>query len=109
MERVGPLINPRIPRNLYSKRVVIAVLRGAPRPEEALEQRWKCPKCGAPRPRVRKISTTGGGLSRLLDIQHIKYYAVSCTQCGYTELYDASVLDKNRDRLMDILDIIIGG
>ncbi len=85
------------------------MMRTTAKPQEALEQRWKCPKCGAPRPTVRKISTTGGGLSRLFDIQHIKYYAVSCNQCGYTELYDASVLDKNKNRLMDILDIIIGG
>lgn len=78
-------------------------------PEEEFHLRWKCPKCSAPRPVVRKISTTGSGLSRLFDIQHLKYYAVSCIQCGYTELYDASVIDKNRGRLADILDIILGG
>jgi hypothetical protein len=35
------------------------------------------------------ISTTGSGLSKMFDIQNRKFTAVTCTNCGYTELYRA--------------------
>jgi predicted nucleic-acid-binding Zn-ribbon protein len=46
-----------------------------------------CPKCGHTDAAVGTISTTGGGLSKLFDIQTNSFNVFSCTNCGYSELY----------------------
>ncbi|WP_232701053.1 zinc ribbon domain-containing protein [Halobacterium wangiae] len=46
-----------------------------------------CPKCGHDEVDVGNISTTGSGLSKMFDIQTNKFQTVTCTSCGYTELY----------------------
>jgi predicted nucleic-acid-binding Zn-ribbon protein len=46
-----------------------------------------CPKCGHTNVDVGSISTTGSGLSKMFDIQTNKFKVVSCTNCGYSELY----------------------
>ena len=62
-----------------------------------------CPKCGHDEADVGSISTTGGGLSKLFDIQTNKFRAVSCTNCGYTEFYRA-----DRSRGGDLVDVFLG-
>ncbi len=70
--------------------------------------KFRCPKCGSTRGRVKKLAMTGAGLfDRWMDWQRNKYYFVSCTNCGYTEVYDAEVLD-GRDDISDLLDLIFG-
>ncbi len=57
---------------------------------------------------MRELAMTGTGLfDRWMDWQRNKYYFVSCTNCGYTEVYDAEVLD-GRDDISDLLDLIFG-
>ena len=34
-----------------------------------------------------KISTTGGILTKIFNLQSNKFITVSCLKCGYTELY----------------------
>jgi predicted nucleic-acid-binding Zn-ribbon protein len=46
-----------------------------------------CPKCGHEETEVDKISTTGSGLSKYFDVQNRSFTVVSCTSCGYSELY----------------------
>jgi predicted nucleic-acid-binding Zn-ribbon protein len=46
-----------------------------------------CPTCGGDEVDVGTISTTGSGLSELFDIQTNNFQTVTCTSCGYTELY----------------------
>ncbi|WP_247729752.1 zinc ribbon domain-containing protein [Halovivax limisalsi] len=46
-----------------------------------------CPKCGHTETETDEISTTGGGLSKMFDIQNRSFQVVSCTNCGYSELY----------------------
>ncbi|MFC6716899.1 zinc ribbon domain-containing protein [Natrialbaceae archaeon GCM10025810] len=46
-----------------------------------------CPKCGGTETEIDKISTTGTGLSKMFDIQNRRFMVVSCTDCGYSELY----------------------
>jgi len=48
---------------------------------------YKCPKCGHTEYEVDQIRTTGGGFSKIFDVQNKKFVAVSCTRCRYTELY----------------------
>ncbi|AWB28145.1 zinc ribbon domain-containing protein [Halococcoides cellulosivorans] len=62
-----------------------------------------CPKCGHEETDVGEIATTGTGLSKLFDIQTNSFNVVSCTNCGYSELY--------RDRTSgssDIVDVFLG-
>ncbi|MUV61363.1 zinc ribbon domain-containing protein [Halobacterium sp. CBA1126] len=62
-----------------------------------------CPKCGHDEVDVGSISTTGPGLSKMFDIQTNNFQTVTCTSCGYTELY-ADVDDRG----MDLADVFFG-
>lgn len=60
-----------------------------------------CPKCGHTGTDVDSISTTGSGLSKIFDVQTRQFTVVSCTNCGYSELY------KGRSK-NDVVDIFLG-
>ena len=78
-----------------------------PKPiDEQFERRFRCPKCDKKKAKAERVALTGAGLSKLLDIQHRKYLAVSCLTCGFTEWYDLKVLEGT-SRGMDILDVIL--
>lgn len=62
-----------------------------------------CPKCGRTETEVGSISTTGGGLSKMFDIQTNRFKVVSCTHCGYSELYRDTTAGSS-----DIVDIFLG-
>ena len=49
--------------------------------------RYQCPKCGGTEYESDQFQATGGNFAKLFDVQNKKFYTVSCTQCGYTELY----------------------
>jgi len=46
-----------------------------------------CPKCGCSEVEFDDIATTGTGFSKLFDIQNRRFTVISCTDCGYSELY----------------------
>ncbi|MGD9329396.1 MAG: zinc ribbon domain-containing protein [Cyclobacteriaceae bacterium] len=48
---------------------------------------YRCPKCNNRQYRTETVSTTGGLLSKIFDVQHRKFTAVICERCTYTELY----------------------
>ena len=48
---------------------------------------WSCPKCENKKFETGEIRAAGGFLSKMFDIQNKKFNTVSCTNCGYTELY----------------------
>jgi len=50
-------------------------------------QTFACSKCSAHEYETGQIRTTGSCLSRFFNVQNQKYTTVSCTKCGYTELY----------------------
>ncbi|MDZ7702077.1 MAG: zinc ribbon domain-containing protein [Halobacteriales archaeon] len=62
-----------------------------------------CPKCGHEETDVGTISTTGGGLSKMFDIQTNRFSVVSCTGCGYSELYRDDTPGAS-----DIVDVFLG-
>jgi len=62
-----------------------------------------CPKYGHDGTDAGKISTTGGGLSKTFDIQTNSFRVVSCTNCGYSELYRA-----DRSGSSDLVDVFFG-
>ena len=68
---------------------------------DLVEGEMGCPKCGHTEAEVDDIATTGDGVTRLLDLQNRRFRAISCTRCGYTELY------KGR-RPNEVVDLFIG-
>lgn len=62
-----------------------------------------CPKCGHTEVDVGKISTTGGTVSKLFDVQTNSFQVVSCVNCGYSELYR-----RSGSRGSDIADVFLG-
>jgi len=73
--------------------------------EEQLAQKFKCTKCGSHGAQAKTISTTGSGISKMLDIQHNKFVAVSCNRCGYTEFFNPAMLG-DQSKVGTILDVI---
>ena len=51
------------------------------------KRKYTCDKCAGTRYESGEIRTTGSGISRLLNLQHKRFATVSCTDCGYTEIY----------------------
>ena len=47
--------------------------------------KYECPKCHNGSYETGTIRTTGGGLSRFLDIQNQQFSHITCDSCGYTE------------------------
>tara|TARA_B110000438_G_scaffold26544_1_gene25306 strand:+ start:281 stop:493 length:213 start_codon:yes stop_codon:yes gene_type:complete len=60
-----------------------------------------CVKCNEVSYEESKITTTGAGLSKFLNIQANKFIAISCTGCGYTELFKG----KKSGAFENILDM----
>jgi hypothetical protein len=50
---------------------------------------YGCPKCGHTETETDSIATSGTGLSKMFDIQNRSFTVVTCTNCGYSELYRA--------------------
>lgn len=77
--------------------------------EDEISASFKCPKCGVQRAKVKKLAMTGASFfDRWMDWQRNKYYFVTCLNCGYTEVYDAEVLEGKKDVLGDLFDLIFG-
>ena len=51
------------------------------------KQVYQCPKCGCTSFEHDQFQATGGTMAKLFDIQNKKFITVSCTNCGFTELY----------------------
>ncbi len=63
---------------------------------------YVCPKCGNTQYESDQFQATGGNFAKLFDVQNKKFITLSCTQCGYTELYRAKT-----DTGMNILDFLM--
>ena len=64
--------------------------------------RWVCPKCGNRGADVDQLQATGGNFAKLFDVQNKKFITVSCSVCGYTELYKSQTSAG-----MNILDFLL--
>jgi len=51
------------------------------------KKEYVCPKCGNRQYEVDEMRATGGAFAKIFDVQNKKFTTISCTQCGYTELY----------------------
>ena len=63
---------------------------------------YVCPKCGNHTYETDQFQATGGNFAKIFDIQNKKFVTVSCTHCGYTELYKAQTSDS-----WNILDFLL--
>ena len=50
-----------------------------------------------------QFQATGGNFAKVFDIQNKKFATVTCTRCGFTELYKRMNSDG-----WDIIDFLIG-
>ena len=79
-----------------------------PHLDAQLASRFVCTKCKNSGASVKRFAATGTGLSKLFDIQHNTFIAVSCSRCGYTEVFNPEILE-GKETLGSILDLIFGG
>ncbi len=63
---------------------------------------WKCEKCGNTEFEKDQMQATGGNFSKIFDVQNKKFVTVTCTKCGYTELYKTQTSAG-----MNILDFLM--
>ena len=75
------------------------------RVDDLLAQEFVCARCENKGARVEHLSMSGTGLSRLLEIQAYRYAFVSCTNCGYTEVYNLRQLE-GKDDIGTFLEIL---
>jgi predicted nucleic-acid-binding Zn-ribbon protein len=73
--------------------------------ENLLAQEFVCARCEHVGAAVERLAMTGTGLSRLLEIQMHRYAFVSCTNCGYTEVYNLRTLE-GKDNLGTLLEVL---
>jgi len=76
--------------------------------EEQLAAKFNCPKCKHSGGKADSIAATGTGFSKFLDIQNRRFITISCTHCGYTEMYNKNMLE-GKSGISDIFDFIFGG
>ena len=76
-----------------------------PSTEALISDAFHCPKCDELGAHVEKLAMSGTGISRLFEIQPYRYAFASCSNCGYTEIYNLKTLE-GKDNLGEILEII---
>lgn len=73
--------------------------------DQLIAQKFVCSHCDHKNGYVERLAMSGTGLSRFLEIQAHRYAFVSCTNCGYTEVFNLKVLE-GKDDLGTFLDIL---
>ena len=67
-------------------------------------KQFVCPKCGCKAFDSDQFQATGGNFAKIFDVQNKKFITISCTNCGYTEIY------RNQTSTgWNVLDFLIGG
>ena len=51
---------------------------------------YECVKCGCQEFESDQFQATGGNFAKMFDIQNKRFVTVTCTKCGYTELYKSN-------------------
>lgn len=63
---------------------------------------WHCLKCNNTEYEQDRFHATGGTLAKFMDVQNKRFITISCTKCGYTEIYKA-----NTSASSNIFDFLI--
>lgn len=48
---------------------------------------YQCPKCNNHEYEEDEFRATGGAFAKIFDVQNKKFLTISCTRCGFTEIY----------------------
>lgn len=54
---------------------------------ENQQKQFVCAKCGSTSFEHDQFQATGGNFAKIFDIQNKRFITISCTRCGFTELY----------------------
>jgi hypothetical protein len=73
--------------------------------EKSFAEHYRCQKCDHREARIERISGRGTGLAR---IARKDFLAVSCENCGYTDLFNLTILEGRSD-MQNILRGLFGG
>ena len=73
--------------------------------DRLLAQEFRCARCEQQGAHVERLAMSGTGVSRFLEIQKYRYAFVSCTNCGYTEVFNLRMLE-GKDQLGTFLEIL---
>ena len=65
---------------------------------------YACVKCNNTGYTTDEFRATGSGFARFFDVQNKKFTTVSCTQCGYTEIYRGDT-----SKWGNVADFFLGG
>ncbi len=76
--------------------------------ERLLGKEFVCRHCDSEGAHVERLSMSGTGISRFLDIQPYRYAFVSCHNCGYTEIFNLRMLE-GKDNLGTFIDVLFSG
>ncbi|HHS14274.1 MAG TPA: GTP-binding protein [bacterium] len=50
---------------------------------------YRCAKCGNTQYETGEFRATGGFWTKVFDVQNKRFSTVTCSQCRYTEIYQA--------------------
>lgn len=67
------------------------------------KKQYVCPKCQNMNYSSDQFQATGGNFAKLFDVQNKKFITISCTKCGFTELYKEETSDG-----LNVLDFLMG-
>lgn len=67
------------------------------------QRQFVCTKCGCTTYTSDQFQATGGDFAKFFNVQNKKFITISCTQCGFTELYRAQTSTG-----MNVLDFLMG-
>lgn len=67
------------------------------------KKQYICPKCSNTSYESDQFQATGGTFEKLFNVQNKKFITISCSKCGFTELYK----DETSTGL-NILDFLMG-
>jgi predicted nucleic-acid-binding Zn-ribbon protein len=73
--------------------------------DRLLEQEFVCARCEHKGGHAERLAMSGTGISRFMEIQKYRYAFVSCTNCGYTEVYNLRTLE-GKDSLGTFLEVL---
>jgi len=65
---------------------------------QQLRDSFRCPKCHGQEAVVRRVSLSTSPIPGFLPLVSGKFHAVTCTLCGYTELYDECAYEKQAEK-----------
>lgn len=69
---------------------------------EQQKQQYVCPKCGNQEYADGQFQATGGEFAKIFNVQNKKFITITCTQCGYTELFASKTSTG-----MNVLDFLM--